>query len=230
MLIAVERTIEAIAVVVQVAPVGTNLGLSHLLWSMLNGSFVQSRGAVFGALQVNGLAAAAVRRSWAALRYGRWEINDLLAQWQRYVESQQQWRACRHERYRGLSVDIPAFWRPYLQGWPGRHYHRLAAKLWPAVVVGVMILAGEVGPRRIPLLCRIVRCQPHTTKPDFRRRLLRQAATQAAADQVIVVDAEFSLAELQTAGVLRYVVRLARHSPAQSTAGLQGPGRAAQVR
>lgn len=215
MLIAVERTIEAIAVVVQVVPIGTNLALFHLLWVMVNGSFVQSRGAVFGALAANGLAADAVRRSWAALRYGRWEINALLWQWQLYVASQQQWCVRRYEHYQVLSVDITAFWRPYLQGWLGRHYHRLAEKLWPAVVVGVMIRSGQVNSQRIPLLCRVVRCQPPTKPPDFRRQLLQAAAAQATADQVIVVDAEFSLAELQAAGVAHYVVRLARYATAR---------------
>src|SRR2546428_8856658 len=48
-------------------PVGTNLGLFWLLWALLAGRFLLSRGAVVPALADGGLAADAVRRSGAAL-------------------------------------------------------------------------------------------------------------------------------------------------------------------
>ena len=47
-------------------PVGTNLGLFWLLWALLSGRFLLSRGAVFPALADRGLPADAVRRSGAA--------------------------------------------------------------------------------------------------------------------------------------------------------------------
>ncbi len=114
-----------------------------------------------------------------------------------------------------MSVDITGFWRPHLQGWLGKHYHNLAQRALPAVVVGVMVISGQVGSHRIPLLRRLVRCQPQTSKADFRRQLLREAAVEATCDQVIVVDAEFGIAELQAAGVARYVVRLATNATAR---------------
>jgi hypothetical protein len=215
MLIAAEATVQAMAFVVQTVPIGTNIGLLRILWVMVNGSFLRSRGAVFSALHVSGFSVQEIRRSWAALRYGVWEINGLLENWQIYVNSQNQWRARRYEHYQVLSVDITGFWRPHLQGWLGKHYHHLAQKALPAVVVGVIIISGQVDSHRIPLLRRIVRCQPQTGKPDFRRQLLRQAAVEAASDQVIVVDAEFGIAELQAAGVARYVVRLATNATAR---------------
>ena len=75
--IAVERTVQAIGAVVQTVPVGTNIALLHLLWVMLNGSFLRSRGAVFGALDGQKFTRQEVRRSWAALRSGKWEVNEL---------------------------------------------------------------------------------------------------------------------------------------------------------
>ena len=45
MLTAVESIIQAIACVVQTVPIGTNLGLMRLLWVMVQGSFLVSRGA-----------------------------------------------------------------------------------------------------------------------------------------------------------------------------------------
>lgn len=230
MLIAAEITLQAMVFIVQTVPVGTNIGLIRILWVMVNGSFLQSRGAVFTALHLNGFEAQETRRSWAALRHGTWEVNELLENWQIYVASQNQWRARQYEQYRVLSVDITGFWRPHLQGWLGRHYHNLAQKALPAVVLGVMVNSGQVGTQRIPLLRRIVRCQPQASKADFRGQLLCEAATQAASDQVIVVDAEFGIAELQAAGVACYVVRLARNATArrQQRPTYQGRGRPPQ--
>lgn len=215
MLTAAEVTVQVMVYIVQTVPMGTNIGLIRMMWVMMNGSFLQSRGAVCSALHLNGFSVDEIRRSWVALRHGNWDINELLENWQVYVASQNQWRARRYERYRVLSVDITGFWRPHLQGWQGKHYHNLAQKALPAVVVGVMILSGQVGSQRIPLLRRIVRCQPQASKPDFRSQLLRTAAAQAASDQVIVVDAEFGITELQAAGVPRYVVRLASNATAR---------------
>ena len=56
--------------VVQRVPVGTKLGLLHLLWMLLSGRLLLSRGAVMPGLAALGLAEAAVRRAWAALAYG----------------------------------------------------------------------------------------------------------------------------------------------------------------
>jgi len=57
-------------------PVGTNLGLCWRLWALISGRFLLSRGAVFPALAAGGLPADAVRRSGAALAYGRWYARD----------------------------------------------------------------------------------------------------------------------------------------------------------
>ena len=57
-------------------PIGTNLGLFHLLWMLLSGRLLQSRGAVIPRLADLGLAADAVRRCWAALAYGKWQAQQ----------------------------------------------------------------------------------------------------------------------------------------------------------
>lgn len=53
--------------VVADVPIGTNLGLFPLLWMLLSGRLLHSRGAVIPGLADCGLPAAAVRRAWAAL-------------------------------------------------------------------------------------------------------------------------------------------------------------------
>jgi hypothetical protein len=52
-------------------PMGTHLGLLHLLGMLLSGRLLQSRGAVIPGLADLGLAAEAVRRCWAGLAYGK---------------------------------------------------------------------------------------------------------------------------------------------------------------
>src|SRR5260370_42452993 len=47
-------------------PVGTNLGLLHLLWMLVSGRLLAARGAVIPGLDACGLARGAVRRAWAA--------------------------------------------------------------------------------------------------------------------------------------------------------------------
>jgi hypothetical protein len=72
-----ERTMHALEQVVKDAPVGTNLALLHLLWAMLRGAFLRSRGAVFSALQLAGFTVAQIRCCGQALRCGAWHICPL---------------------------------------------------------------------------------------------------------------------------------------------------------
>ena len=76
MSIAIEQALQVLPAVVVGVPVGTNLALLHLMWGILNGSFLSSRGAIFPALQDRGFSPQEIRRSWQALRYGAWGIDD----------------------------------------------------------------------------------------------------------------------------------------------------------
>ena len=62
MLTAAEGTVQAMAAIMQTVPIGTNIGLLRVLWVMVNGSFLQSRGAVLSAF------CAPLRTSTIALR------------------------------------------------------------------------------------------------------------------------------------------------------------------
>ena len=48
-------TIQALEFIVKTLPVGTNLALLHVLWALLSGAFLSSRGAMFPALLRLGL-------------------------------------------------------------------------------------------------------------------------------------------------------------------------------
>jgi hypothetical protein len=212
---AVNEIIQAILFILQVVPIGTNLGLARLLWAMVSGSFLSSRGAIHSGLSENEFTDEEVRRSWSAMRYGSWRINELLEYWQAYVAQRNEWRVRRFGQYRVKSVDITGFWRPRLAGKVSQHYHELAQKALPAIVVGVMISSGEIRGKRVPLLQAIVRCEPETGTSEFRRLLLQATVKQQASDEITVVDAEFELSELHDAQLQRFVVRLANNCTAR---------------
>src|SRR3989442_4856072 len=86
-------------------PVGTNLGLFWLLWALISGRFLLSRGAVFPALADGGLPADAVRRSGAALAYGRWAIETLVRAWHQVVLQEDRWHAHSYEEFRPVACD-----------------------------------------------------------------------------------------------------------------------------
>src|SRR5262245_18795867 len=119
-------------------PVGTNLGLFWLLWALISGRFLLSRGAVFPALADRGLSADAVRRSSAALAYGRWEIPTLVRAWQQGVQQEGRWHAHRYEGFRPVVCDIVGFFRPHLSGCVSQHYQSGADKALPAIVLAVV--------------------------------------------------------------------------------------------
>jgi hypothetical protein len=214
---AVETTIQAIIYVVQVTPIGTNLGLANLMWAMMSGSFLSSRGAIFPALQSLGLNPAAMRRSWSALRYGSWKIDDLVETWGLFVASENEWRENRYEGRRVVSIDLTGFWRPRLKGWLGKHYHSLAGKALPAVVFGVIIISGKAQGKRIPLLRKIVRCQPAQDAKDYQAEVLRQAALLDRPGDVKVLDAGFKLKDLAKAKLNGFVLRMQSNCTARRT-------------
>ncbi|MEZ4708347.1 MAG: hypothetical protein R3A44_14135 [Caldilineaceae bacterium] len=165
---AVNTTITALVAIVQSVGIGTNVSLLRLLWVMVNGSFLGSRGAVHSALAANAFSDEEVRRSWAALRYGQWEIDELLTNWQIHVAATNGWRVRRHRGYRVKSVDITGFFRSRLQGAVSQHYAGLAQRALPAMVFGVMITSGQIQEKRVPLLEKIVRCEAGTSESTFR--------------------------------------------------------------
>ncbi len=126
---AIEQTLQALQFIVQSVPVGTNLALIHLMWTILNGSFLGSRGAIFPALQESGFSPEESRRSWQAMRYGSWCIEDLLQSWRDYVQQQGEWQVHKYEGYKPLAVDLTAFWRLRLKGWMGKYFNGLANRM-----------------------------------------------------------------------------------------------------
>jgi hypothetical protein len=200
----------------QDVPIGTNLGLFHLFWTLLSGRLLGSRGAVIPALAESGLPADAVRRAWAALAYGQWHSAALVGAWQQVVRAEGIWQAHRYGGYRPVAADLVGFFRPHLRDCATKHYCSPAGKALPAIVLGVLVQVGSVGRQRVPLPRALVRAQEGDhSDAAVQRRLLGQARDLLEPDEALVCDAGFGVAALQEAAIARYVVRGARNFTAR---------------
>lgn len=216
MSIAIEQTIQALQVVLQEVPVGTNLALLQLLWSMLNGSFLISRGAIFPAMKASGFDNEEIRRSWAAMRYGIWRIDDLITAWRHYVVEQGHWQIREYEGYRPISADITTFWRFHLKGKIGKYFNGLANKLLSGIGLGIVVEIGDIGHQRIPLLRKIMRAHPKDMNQDSLKRLILEWLARHLADnEVVIFDAGAHINDMQAATIARFVIRLAKNCTAR---------------
>jgi hypothetical protein len=194
--------------VVACVPIGTNLGLFYLLWMLLSGRLLLSRGAVIPGLAALGLADDAVRRCWAALAYGKWHTSQLLEAWEQCVREEEVFQAHQYGRYRPVACDLVGFFRPRLQGCPTKHYSSTAGKALPAIPVGIAARVGTVGTQRLAVPCLLVRGETtDTSEADLQTRLLQKVNEQLADDEALVCDRGFPLRQLHAAGIQRYVAR-----------------------
>jgi hypothetical protein len=222
----VYRVIVVLCAVVCGTPIGTNLGLVHLLWMLVSGRLLETRGAVIPGLSAAGLPEPAVHRAWAALGQGDWTSSGLLTRWRRHVEQAGAWQAHAYEGYRPVAVDVTGFWRPRLQGCATSHYHGPAGKALPAIPVGIVARVGSIGTQRLGLPLALVRADPDDPSSAAHERALVQAAVQAAADDdVLVCDAGFEIRQLQEAGATQYVVRAAKNVTGRRARLEEYPGR-----
>ena len=211
-----EKTIHVLEQVVKGLPVGTNLALLHMFWTIITGSFLASRGAIFPALQRCGFGQEESYRSWQAMAQGTWGIGRLVKNWRGYVLGDGRWQANRYEGYRALAIDITAFWRPRLQGWKGKFYHSIAGRALKGVGFGLLVEIGQVDGHRIPLLKAILpagaRCE---SQEAFKQEVLWHAQRNLAEDEVAVHDAGASVADMQSQKIPRFVLRLAKNCTAR---------------
>jgi hypothetical protein len=213
MLEAVYRMMAVLCALVAGLPIGTNLGVLHLLWLLASGRLLAARGALFAGLHDCGLPARAVRRAWAALGRGDWASAALLARWGALVAAEGRWQPRAHGGYRPVAVDLTGFWRPRLQGCPTTHYHGAAGRALPAIPLGLIARVGGVAGQRLALPLAFVRADAADPGPAAHaRRLVRAAVRRCAPDDALVLDAGFGLALLQGEGAGRYVVRLAKNA------------------
>jgi len=219
---------QSLARLVERLPIGTNRGLMLFLWMLVSGQLLSSRGAIFPALQQSGLSAAESRRVWAAFAEGKWQISELLAQWQQQVEAEGVWVEHRLGGYRLKVIDLTGFWRPTLKNCPSTHFKAEAGKALPAIVLGLVTRVGQVGQQRLPLPCHFLRVDPNDpSEASLVTQVLTQVAATLAEDELVVLDAGFALKELLAVGMARFLLRLARNATARRNyrPDYQGRGR-----
>lgn len=149
-------TIQALEYVVKTLPIGTNLALLYVLWALVSGAFLNSRGAVFPALQTLGLSAVQMRRSSQAVRDGAWSSDELVTRWRAWVATRSSWQPHSYAGYQPLAVDITAFWRPRLHGWLGKFFNHIANRAVTGIGFGLVVQVGHAGAQRLPLLKQVI--------------------------------------------------------------------------
>jgi hypothetical protein len=130
-------------------PIGTRRGLFSLLWALLSGRFLASRGAVFPALSALGLPPEEVRRAEAALAYGSYRTSDLVSAWHQAVREAGHWRPHSHDGIHPVACDLVGFYRPHLALCTTKHYTSQAGKALPALVYGLCVEVGSIGTMRL---------------------------------------------------------------------------------
>src|SRR5439155_7446864 len=135
---AVYRTLSLLCLLVEALPIGTNLGLLHLLWALVSGRLLTARGAVIAGLS-------------------DWRSGALLARWAAMLREEGRWQAHAHGGYRPVAVDVTGFWRPRLRDCPTTHYHGPAGRALPAIPLGIIARVGSVGAQRLACPLAFVR-------------------------------------------------------------------------
>lgn len=214
--IAIETTLQVLEVVVQSLPLGTNLALLHLMWGILNGSFLSSRGAIFPALLSNGFSEQQIRRSWQAMRYGAWSIDNLLHSWRDYVKQEGEWQAHEYQGYKALAVDLTAFWRLRLKGWMGKYFNGIANRMLKGIGFALVVEIGQLAGQRLPLLRKILRADENNrSQKQLKLKALSWVGKNLSDNEVLIFDAGVNVSELNCASVQRYVIRLASNCTAR---------------
>jgi len=205
-----------LTIVLRRVPLGTNLGLLSLLWALLSGRLLHSRGALFPALADLGLSDAAVRRASAALTYGRFQMADLIHDWNQLVLQEGQFQTHSHEGIRPVPVDMVGFFRPKLVACPTKHYTSQAGKALPALAFGMVGATGSVGEARLCLPRLLVEADPNDkSEADHQKRTVIRAAQTLTDQEALILDAGFPLADLLSLPDTRFVVRGAKNFTAR---------------
>lgn len=211
-----KQTLHTIEQIVKPIPIGTNLGLLQLIWTLLRGSFLPARGAVHTALLITGLSTSEIRSSWQALRYGVWHIQELIDRLNDLVIADGKFSLHQHGGYQPISVDTTAIWRPKLKNWSQKLYRQLTGKAYVGIGYGLIAHVGQLDGHRMPLLKKIVRGKrtDHSDKM-LKRDTLKQAVKLAGPKDVIIHDGGAEISDMFDADAPLFVLRLATNCTAR---------------
>ena len=189
-------------------PIGTNLALFHMIWTLLSGRLLASRGALTPALDDAGLPKEAVRRSLAALAYGHWEIAPLIAAFAQTVQTDEGWCPHSHDGYHPIACDLVGFFRPRLHDCRTKHYSPVAGRALPAIPLGVAVRVGSLCGQRVPVPLLMLRPDPADPRESrLQRTLVQRVGALLGEGEVLVADGGFHIKEMLDAKVPRFMVR-----------------------
>jgi hypothetical protein len=150
------------------------------------------------------------------VREGAWASAELITRWRTWQAAHSAWRPDQFEGYQPVAVDITAFWRPQLQGWWGKFFNHLANRATKAIGFALVVEVGHNGSQRLPLLKHLLCAKDDTlSQSQFKTQVLQQVSTCLGPREVAVHDAGASIADMQTAHMPRFVVRLDRNCTAR---------------
>ena len=199
-------------------PIGTNLALAHLLFTLLAGHLLQSRGALFPALAATGLSDSQVRAAQAALRDGKWTIAYLLKRLDWLLHTEQKVIAHHINGWQPMPIDWVGFYRPRLKECKTKHFHSQAGRALPAIELGMVAKLKKVGNR-------LIACLVTTTRSGDTLELLKAAKSQQGKKEVLLADSQVKISHLHEADIERFVVRGATNLTfRRSTARAAKPG------
>src|ERR1051326_8911755 len=153
----VYRTATFLARLVHRLPIGTKLAMAHLLFTLLWGNLLASRGALFPALAATGLKDTQVRAAHAALHTGVWSLAALLRRLAWLIQREGKAPCHAISGWRPLLLDWVGFFRPRLLGCPSTHFDSRAGKALPALEMGMIASLHQIGRRTIPCLIATTR-------------------------------------------------------------------------
>ena len=201
MLNPVYRTATFLCQLVARLAIGTNPGIAHLLWALLAGYLLPSRGAIFPALSHAGTNDKETRQAESALREGKWDIESLLRRFRWLVHQEHHARRVGMAGWRLLLIDWVGFPRPRLAGCSSKHYDSVAGKALPAIELGMVATVAQVRGRTIPLLVEL-------NGSGDTLSLLQLARVRQGSRDVLVADRQVKMSHIEGAGVRHFVVRV----------------------
>lgn len=202
-------------------PIGTNLALAHLLFTLLAGHLLQSRGALFPALAATGLTDSQVRAAQAALRDGKWTLGYLLKRLNGLVNKEQKAIVLHINGWQPMPLDWVGFYRPRLKGCCTKHFNSQAQRALPAIELGMVAKLKKVGER-------LIACLVTTTRSGDTVELLKAAKAQQDKRDVLLADSQVKISHLHEANIKHFIVRGAtnitfrRSAPRAAKPGARG--------
>jgi len=189
-------------------PIGTNLGLLQVLWALVSGQLLGTRGALIPALAAIELSDAEVLRAWSAFANGKWDAHRLVTRWGELVRQEGHWERSGYGGYRVKALDLTGFFRPCLQDCATTHYDSTAGKALKAIPIGIVGDVGHVNTQRFTLPTALVRADVNNpSEKVLEAELVRIAVEQMGADEALTADRGFRPVTFITAGCKRVVLR-----------------------